>query len=213
MTRYMTLKTSKDAVKALWWFEGSYGVFYITAYLVALCTRALIPEADFDTELALPKLAMEMLPEILVGVILAGIFASTISTADSLVLSSTASLTQEIFHKYRNSYLFMKVGTLGVTAFALAIALSGQKSVFDLTMFAIALMSAGFAPLFVICVMRWPIKRFLAFTMIAGGIAAAVSWRYAGYHAYVFDSLIGMVTAFAIYGAGLLMIKALPRSG
>jgi len=83
MARFMALKSPKDTKRAIMWFEGSYALFYITAYVVALCTRVLLPDAaGFDKELALPELAQDMLPDILVGVIFAGIFAATISTAD-----------------------------------------------------------------------------------------------------------------------------------
>ena len=190
----------------MWWFEGSYGAFYVTAYIVALCTRVLIPEAaNFDTELALPEMALDLLPSILVGVILAGIFAGTISTADSLVLSSTASLSRDIFHKYRDSYNFMKVSTLMFTAAALGIALLGSKSVFDLVLFVIAIMGAGFAPLMLVRVFGWHLSERVALLMVFGGLAAAVYWRLSGYHVHIFDSLPGMVAAMVIYGTAQLI--------
>ena len=208
MVRFMTLEKPRDTVKALCWYEGAYGAFYITAYIVALCTRVLVPEAaDFDKELALPELALQMLPDLLVGVILAGIFAGTISTADSLILSCTASLSRDVFHKYKESYGFMKLSTFLVTLVALFVALAGSKSVFDLVMFVIAIMGAGFAPLLLIRVMRWPITQTLALAMMGGGLAMAVFWRLEGYHKYVFDSFAGMVAAFVIYGLGYFYIK------
>lgn len=203
MVRFMTLKSPKDTSKAIFWYEGSYGAFYITTYVVAVCTRVLVPEVGaFDKELALPNLAIEMLPEILVGVILAGIFAGTISTADSLILSGTANLSRDVFHKQKDSYLFMKISTFAVTALALTVAIFGTKSVFDLVMFVIAIMGAGFAPLLLVRVMRWRINEGLALAMITGGLAAAIYWRVEGYHAHVFDTLPGMVAAMIVYGIG-----------
>ena len=43
-----------------------------------------------------PKLAGELLSPALIGVILAGVFASTISTADSQVLACSAVVTQDL---------------------------------------------------------------------------------------------------------------------
>ena len=203
MVRFMTLKKPKDTYKAILWYEGSYSAFYITAYIVALCTRVLVPEAaDFDKELALPELAQELLPDMLVGVILAGIFAGTISTADSLILSSTANLSRDIFHKYKDSYTFLKLSTLLTTVVALLIAIFGSKSVFDLVLFVIAVMGAGFAPLMIIRTMKWKINEPIAIMMILSGLAVAIWWRYMGYHKEVFDVLPGMVIAFVIYGLG-----------
>lgn len=208
MVRFMTLKKPEDSHKAVLWYEVSYGAFYITAYIVALCTRVLIPDAAaFDKELALPHLAQDMLPSIMVGVILAGIFAGTISTADSLILSCTANLSRDIFHKYKDSYIFMKISTFAVTAVALAIALLGSKSVFDLVMFVIAVMGAGFAPIMFVRAMRWPLSEKLALTMVAGGLAAAVYWRMEGFHSQIFDCLPGMVVACTVYITGTLLFR------
>lgn len=209
MVRFMTLEKPKDTKKAIAWYQLSYGAFYITAYVVALCTRILVPDvATFDKELALPELAQTMLPDVLVGVILAGIFAGTISTADSLVLSCTASLSRDIFPKYKESYRFLKIATLSVTAIALIIALSGSKSVFDLVLFAITIMGAGFAPLMVVRVMNWQITPVLAFLMMTVGLGVGIYWRVLGYHAYVYDALPGMAAAFSVYIIGRMVIFA-----
>ena len=213
MVRFMTLEKPRDTKKAIMWYQGSYGAFYITAYVVALCTRVLVPDAaEFDKELALPELAQDMLPAVLVGVILAGIFAGTISTADSLILSCTASLSRDIFPKYKNSYRFLKLATVGMTGLALAIALSGSKSVFDLVLFSITIMGAGFAPLMIVRVLQWHITPPLAFFMMAGGITSGIWWRVQGYHAHVYDALPGMVMAFAIYGLGRLFMAVRYKS-
>jgi sodium/proline symporter len=153
MARFMALDSPKKTKQAIYWYEGSYALFYITAYVVALCTRVLLPEAaDFDKELALPQLAQQMLPEVLVGVIFAGIFAATISTADSLVLSCTASISRDLklFDKYKESYRFLKICTLIVTAVASILAIYVSKSVFDMVLLAITVMACGFTPLLIL---------------------------------------------------------------
>ena len=171
-----------------------------------------MPDTDsFDKELALPELAQTMLPDVLVGVILAGIFAGTISTADSLVLSCTASISRDIFPKYKNSYTFLKFATVGMTALALVIALSGSKSVFDLVLFAITIMGAGFAPLMIVRVMGWYLTPILAFFMMFVGLSCGIGWRLMGYHAHVYDALPGIVAAFAAYliGRGFLRLTCI----
>jgi sodium/proline symporter len=53
-----------------------------------MLSRLYLPEpGGMDPELALPTMALELLPPFFVGMILAHIFAATMSTADSLVLS------------------------------------------------------------------------------------------------------------------------------
>ena len=59
------------------------------AIAIGLAGRVLLPSLN-DPELALLDLSQSLLPAILVGVILAGLFAATISTADSQILSCSA---------------------------------------------------------------------------------------------------------------------------
>ena len=63
---------------------------------IGLSARVLMPNllGNGDPELALPYLSLDLLPAILVGVMLAGLFAATISTADSQILSCSAALRE-----------------------------------------------------------------------------------------------------------------------
>ncbi|MGH1398052.1 MAG: sodium/proline symporter [Alphaproteobacteria bacterium] len=209
MARFMALKNPKDTKRAILWFEGSYALFYCTAYVVALCTRVLLPDVDgFDAELALPELAEDMLPEILVGVIFAGIFAATISTADSLILSGTASLSRDIFKSRAESYGFLKGCTLGLTALASVLAIYASKSVFDLVLLSITLMGSGFTPLLVLRCFRVKVHPAIVLLMIAGGLGAGLGWRFMGQNAFVYEALIGITTGFVIYFIGFVVQKA-----
>lgn len=96
----------------------------------------------------------------------------------------------------------MKLATFAATVTALLIALSGNQSVFDLVLFVIAVMGAGFAPLMIVRALNWPLGERLALLMVGGGLTAAVYWRWAGYHKEIFDSLPGMAAALTIYGIG-----------
>lgn len=210
MARFMALKNPKDTKRAIIWFEGSYALFYVTAYLVALCTRVLLPDAgSFDAELALPKLAQDMLPGALVGVIFAGIFAATISTADSLILSGTAALSRDIFHKHKESYRFLKACTLGLTAFASVIAIYASKSVFDLVLLSITLMGCGFTPLLILRCFKVPAHPVLILLMISGGLAVGLGWRALGLNAHVYETLPGIIAGFLIFFVGFAVQKAI----
>jgi SSS family transporter len=214
MARFMALDSPKQTKQAIMWFEGSYALFYITAYIVAMCTRVLLPEAsDFDAELALPTLAQKMLPEILVGVIFAGIFAATISTADSLVLSCTASLSRDIkvFDKYKESYRFLKLCTLGITALASIAAIYASKSVFDLVLLAITIMACGFTPLLILRCFKIPTHPVLLLATIASGLGVALFWRYVGYNAHVYEAFPGITAAFVVFLLGYFPFKLLNK--
>jgi len=202
MIRFMTLKRPGDTVRAIFWYEASFTLLQGLIFLTALSARVLVPEVmTGDPELALPALALALLPEVLVGVILAGIFASAISTADSLVLSASASLSRDVLPRFAEAYGFMKLATAATTLAAMALALGEARSIFDLVTYAGAVMAAGFAPLLCIRAMGRPLQAGTAFTMIAAGVAVASGWRLMGYHQYLLDALPGIVTALAVYAA------------
>ncbi|MEQ9316835.1 MAG: sodium/proline symporter, partial [Henriciella sp.] len=91
MVRFMALDDEKNMQRTRAWYYGFFVLFYILAAGLGLLSRLYLPElASGDTELALPRMALELLPDIFVGLILAGIFAATMSTADSVVLSCSA---------------------------------------------------------------------------------------------------------------------------
>lgn len=200
MVRFMTVKKPKYAIRSLLWYQGYYITFYFAAVTVALTTRLLVSgDGGFDSELALPLLAVDLLPPVLVGLVLAGIFASTMSTADSLILSCTASLSRDLFVKWKDSYIFLKSCTLFVTLFALGIALFASQNVFGLILLSISIMSAAFAPILVVRVMRWRLDAATALIMMSCGVGAVVFWRVTGLYKHVNDAFPGFAAAALAY--------------
>ncbi|GAB6041772.1 sodium/proline symporter [Endothiovibrio diazotrophicus] len=170
MIRFMAME-SPDQMRAVRiYYYGWFTLFWTLGILTALAARVLLPESSqFDAELALPTLARELLPGVLVGLVLAGIFAATISTADSLILSCAASLTRDFHHQKVDHYLVTKFGTVAVTAMALAIALSDNHSVFDLVMDAWGVLAAAFGPLLTLLALgRRPSERVSIATLVLG---------------------------------------------
>jgi len=91
MVRFMTLDDVKNINKTRAYYYIWYIAFYTITIGVGLTARLILPETStFDAELALPMISQKLLPEILIGVVLAGIFSATMSTADSQILSCSA---------------------------------------------------------------------------------------------------------------------------
>lgn len=200
MSRLKCVRTPKEAVTATYWYYGTYSAFYVTAYMVAITTRVLLPEGlAFDPELALPQMALEYLPSIMVGLILAGIFASTISTTDSLVLATTATISRDFVPSRKDSYGFLKASTITVTLVALLIAIYGDKSVFDVVLMSIAIMGATFSPLVILRSFRVQLGRLQMFAMVTAGLVTIIIWRGLGWDSEVYDALPGFLAAVAAY--------------
>ncbi len=182
-------------------------LFAAAAILVGLAARAILTGAEViaDPELALPLLSMELLPGPIVGLILAGLFAATMSTADSQVLSCSAAITQDIFPEAGKDYTKVKLGTLAVMVVVLGMALVGG-SVFDLVVLAWSGLASGLGPLLVLRCFDKKVSANLGVAMMVGALTAVATWRFGlELTGAVYDVVPGMVTGFAIYFVGSML--------
>ena len=204
MVRVMSIRSGADVAKARDIYLVWYLAFTVACYGVALACRVLIPDIGaFDAELALPVLASEYLPAVLVGLVLAGLFAATMSTADSQVLSCSAALTQDVFPGWRDSYVKSKVSTLVATMVILCIALLASENVFGLVVMSWSTLGATLGPLMVVQAMRLPVTGRLALAMMLAGLSGVVVWRHMlALTDDVFEVLPGMVLGALVYLIG-----------
>ncbi len=200
MVRFMTLDNNRGMNRARAWYYLWFSVFYAMATAVGMLSRLFLADTgSFDAELALPTLAMELLPAALVGLILAGIFAATMSTADSLVLSCSAAITHDLVPHRIERPLLLKLVTIAVTGVALLLALSGNQSVFSMVILAWSGLGSAFAPLLLaLCLGARP-GQGLSLLALAAGLVVAIGWRQLGWHAHVYEGLPGVL-------AGLLVL-------
>jgi sodium/proline symporter len=216
MVRAMAIDSPDSMASARRVYVFYNALFAAIAIAVGLAARAALPGltegfdlATFDAELALPKLALALLPGVIVGLCLAGLFAATMSTADSQILSCSAVLTQDLFPEAGKRYSVLKGATIFVTILALGIALyaialerAGEKSgVFALVVLAWAALAAGLGPALVLRCFKRPLPSGVAVATMLGGIGGVLGWRYGlGLNGAIYDVLPGMVAGFGIYG-------------
>lgn len=194
MVRFMALKNPEDMAAARGWYYGYFTLFYLLATGVGLMSRLYLPDLGaLDPELALPTMAVELLPAALVGVILAGIFAATMSTADSLVLACSAAITSDLAGDKVQKAWVMKLVTAAVTLLALGFALSGSRSVFSLVILAWSTLACAFGPLMIIQALGRRLTEPYAIALMLGGVAIAFLWRMQGWHEQVYEGLPGIL--------------------
>ncbi|MEM0951912.1 MAG: sodium/proline symporter [Cyanobacteria bacterium P01_H01_bin.74] len=211
MVRFMTMDNPNNMGRVRFWYYLWYISFYILTIGTGLAARVLLPEASsFDAELAMPTLAQQILPEALVGLILAGLFAATMSTADSQILSCTASITNDFPIIENNaSYLLTKFSTVFVTVTALAIALSGNDSVFSLVMIAWSALASGFAPLLTVYALGGKVSEKTGILMMLSGIIAMLAWRQLGLSETMYEAAPGIVAGFLPFFLSMIFKKRL----
>lgn len=199
MVRFMALNDGKRMTTVRLWYYSWFILFYLAATAVGLLSRLVLGAELADPELALPTMALQLLPAPLVGLLLAGIFAATLSTADSLLLACSAALTQDLPRQRLERPLWLKLATLGVTLLALTIALSGSDSVFTLVILSWGILGSAFALLLLVyCAGGQPSER-LAIAMLLVGVGVALLWRHLGWHQALFEGLPAAIASLLLY--------------
>ena len=185
-----------------------------TAISIGLSARVFLPELaeGGDPELALLYLSADLLPAVLVGLMLAGLFAAIVSTADSQILSCSAALTQDLFPKMAKSHKFAKLGTLMITLVVLMIALSENESVFALIIFSWSVLASSLGPLLVIRTWQKPINTPVAVSMILTGTATVLIWKLIlNLSSGLYEVFPGMAAGFLVYALALLFYPKLRK--
>lgn len=212
MVRHMVARSDKDIFVARRIYLGWRWSVLFLATLVGFIARVMIPEIEggFDAELSIPALWEDLLPPVLVGLLVAGLFSATMSTADSLLLAASSALTQHVFPQLRDSYVFARLGTVAVICFIVTIALLASQNVLSLVVLAWGGMASAVAPLVVLTLLGERPSQRLAVTMMLTGFGVAIYWRHGlGLHAQLMDLVPGMIAGFAIFAISWLLERVI----
>lgn len=210
LVRFMAIDSLESIRRARSIYFAWFIPFFLLAIATGLYSRACLPDLTAlpltqdlppaqAAEFALPVLARTLLPDALLGLLLAGLFSATMSTADSQILVCSGSLTQDMFPRWRDSYLASKAATLLVTLLAFIIAISAAESVFALVLIAWSAMAATLGPILILRLYGRPPGTVLAVCMMTSGMATVLAWRYLEYHGDVFQLLPGLLAPLLLY--------------
>ena len=136
-------------------------------------------------------------PALTAGVILAGILASTMSTADSQLLAAASSVSQNLAREAfgiklseKKSVWLARISVVVISAIAVLLALDPSSSVFKIVSFAWAGFGAAFGPVILFALFWKRTNKWGALAgMISGGIMVFL-WKYV---------IAGLGGVFAIY--------------
>lgn len=206
MVRFMALNDTGKMRTARAWYYSWFTMFYAMSTGVGMLSRIYLSDpGTFDPELALPTMALELLPPPLVGLVLAGVFAATMSTADSLILSCSSALTHDLIpHKIEKPYL-LKAGTAVITLAALGWALMNKQSVFSLVIMSWSGLASAFGPLLIYLSLGGKPGRKSTFLAILAGLFVALLWRYLGWESKIYEGMPGILTGLLVLYAPKLI--------
>ena len=184
----------------------------LIGYSVSVAGEIPMLTTSSDSETVIIKMANLMsthgvLFAFVAGIILAGILAATMSTADSQLLAAASSVSQDLLHDFmgiklnRKTSMHVARGTVaGIALIALILAWNPNSSVFRVVSFAWAGFGATFGPQMLIALFWKRSTRQGAIAgMTAGGIMIFV-WKFL---------IAPLGGAFAIYELLLAFLIAL----
>lgn len=186
LLRFMATKTTKELKKsriiAIVWCFISLGA----AVGIGLIGRGLMPTqltSPNTAERVFIELTVRFFPPLIAGVVLSGILAASMSSSDSYMLIASSAVSKNLFSKLfkkeasdRQIMIVAKISMIFITLFGVWVALSGNKTIFNIVSYAWAGLGASFGPLMLFSLFwkRTTLPAAIA-GMISGG-AMVVVW-------------------------------------
>ena len=168
------------------------------------------PSVVEDPEMILPYVVTQLFPWWLAGILLAGVVAAMISTAESMLLVAASSVSQDIYRGLlkrgeasdRDLLRVSRIATLTVGLFGFILALTTEDLIYSIVSYAWAGIGCSFAPT-VLLTFYW--GRFSgrgATASLAAGLLTTVLWITLGLEEVI---TARAVTFFVALAAGTLV--------
>jgi len=204
VVRTMAVRSVEDIAPMRRVYFAWFVPFSVLSVLAGLYARVILPDLASSTvgsvgELALPELSRAILPEFAVGLVLAGLFAATLSTADSQVLACSAAITQDVWPRHRSSRRASKLATLAVCALALGVAQSANESVFRLVLIAWSVLATTLGPVLLVRLFGGRLSSGVGLAMMAAALVTTTAWYAAGLSGELYEVLPGSLSAALVW--------------
>jgi Na+/proline symporter len=193
LIRYFAAKNAKQVKKAKWVYIIFLQITWIGFTFFGVLLRGIIPNIIAeDREQGLAIFITENYSPIFVGILIAGMFATISSTADSFLISTSNSikkdvLSEKISYKVNAVLITFLVGLVSVI---MAIYLS-DSSVLKIAMTAVTYLGACIAPAMIIKLLNFKHSSNSLVLAIISGLLSALIWQYYfNFSKYVGNSFI-----------------------
>ena len=178
LIRFMATRDAR-AIKQASFISTAWVFFLFTgAVLLGIAARGWYGDMS-DPEKVLPIVAMELLPGVLAGMVIAAVMAAVSSTADSQLLVSASSVSHDLYVRLLNrrpsqmSRMMIHRGTVMLIGFAaLLVALSDYRVIFHFVLYAWTGLGSAFGPGLILTLL-W--KRTTGWGVFSGMVVGAIT--------------------------------------
>ena len=199
ITRFMALKSANKINNARIWYYSVYIIFGSLALLIGLlCKVYFITTPLIDPEVALPKLALEILNPFFLSIIFIGILSGSISTADSILVNCISNVYRDIFEIKKLEKIKVLVIGLGISLTIFFIACFGSKSVFYLANMSWAALASAFIPIIISIFKKIKLSFLQTFLITTTGLTTSILWGIFGLTKFAYQGLPGILSGLII---------------
>ena len=152
-----------------------------------------------DSEQVFMLMVDQMFPAVLAGIFLAAILAASMSTADSQLLVTAASVSEDIYNQYidkkaddKKKLLVGRLSVIAIAVIGVMIAFDPDSSVFGLVSNAWAGLGASFGPVVITSVFWKRMNRYGAMAGMIGGAVMVLAWN-------MLEKMFADITIFQLY--------------
>ncbi len=182
LVRFMAIRDDRavrrgTVISTVWVF-----FLFTGAVLLGIAARGLYGSLP-DPEKVLPLVAMQFLPGVLAGMMIAAVIAAVSSTADSQLLISASAISHDLYARIFNQHsseasrvIIHRFTVLLIGLAATIVALSESRVIFHFVLYAWAGLGSAFGPALILTLL-W--KRTTGWGVLAGmfvGFATTILW-------------------------------------
>lgn len=205
--RFMGMKDDRNVKIGRNIAVGWTALAYAGVVIIGLTAVVLFgPDVVSDPEMILPHILTELFPPWLAAILLAGAVAAMVSTAQSMLLVASSSISQDVYNgiikkgqaEDKKLLFLSRSATLGVGILGLVLALTTSELIYYIVSYAWAGIGCSFAPA-VLLSFYW--DRFSSngvVTALATGLVTTIIWIVTGLDAVVTARAVTFIAAITM---------------
>ncbi len=193
-------------------------IFGCGAVLTGLAGRLLMPGLE-DSETIFPRLASDLFPPAVTGLLMVVVLAAIMSTVDSLLLLASSAVVRDFMQKIRGSgrtdpelAFYGKITTLIVGLLAIVFALWQSPLIFWFVLFAWSGLGAAFGPVILCLFFYRRLTLTGAVSGILGGFLTSMFWVATPIKSATYD-LYEMIPGFLVGFMLTIIVSRITEKG
>lgn len=201
-------------VATVWVFISLFAAIFIGLIGRVLFPTGLLSQAASEKIFIIS--AQEMMQPFLAGVVMAGILAATISSADSYLLIAASAVSKSLYHgvfkqdaKEKEIMLVTRLSLVLITILGIIIALDENSVIFKIVSFAWAGFGASFGPLMLFSIFYSKTTKEGAVAGMVAGAATVFIWDLVLVNFGGVFELFSLLPGFVISSIAILLVSSM----